>query len=43
VIARVVDAESFFEVKPRWAREIVVGFARLDGEAIGIVASQPNV
>jgi acetyl-CoA carboxylase carboxyltransferase component len=43
VIERVVDAESFFEVKARWAREIVVGFARLDGEAIGIVASQPNV
>jgi acetyl-CoA carboxylase carboxyltransferase component len=43
VIERVVDAESFFEVKARWAKEIVVGFARLDGEAIGIVASQPNV
>lgn len=43
VIDRVVDAESFYEVKTRWAKEIVVGFARLDGEAIGIVASQPNV
>jgi acetyl-CoA carboxylase carboxyltransferase component len=43
VIARTVDAESFFEIKPRWAREIVVGFARLDGQAVGIVASQPKV
>ena len=43
VIERIVDAESFFEVKPRWAKEIVVGFARLDGESVGIVASQPNV
>jgi acetyl-CoA carboxylase carboxyltransferase component len=43
VIERVVDAGSFFAVKPRWAREIVVGFARLDGRAVGIVASQPRV
>jgi acetyl-CoA carboxylase carboxyltransferase component len=43
VIDRLVDADSFFEVKPRWAKEIVVGFARLDGSAIGIVANQPLV
>jgi len=43
VIDRLVDADSFFEVKPRWAKEIVVGFARLDGGAIGIVANQPKV
>jgi acetyl-CoA carboxylase carboxyltransferase component len=43
VIDRLIDAGSFFEVKPRWAKEIVVGFARLDGKAIGIVASQPLV
>jgi acetyl-CoA carboxylase carboxyltransferase component len=43
VIDRLVDADSFFAVKPRWAKEIVVGFARLDGSAIGIVASQPKV
>lgn len=42
-IARTVDAESFFEIKPRWAQEIVVGLARLDGRAVGIVASQPKV
>ena len=43
VIDRVVDADSFFEIKARWAKEIVVGFARLGGAAIGIVASQPLV
>jgi acetyl-CoA carboxylase carboxyltransferase component len=43
VIERTVDAGSFFPIKPRWAREIVVGFARLEGRAVGIVASQPQV
>ncbi len=43
VIERITDAESFFEVKKRWAAEIVVGFARLDGAAVGIVANQPLV
>ncbi|HSS34430.1 MAG TPA: acyl-CoA carboxylase subunit beta [Solirubrobacterales bacterium] len=43
VIERVADAGSFFEVKQRWAAEIVVGFARIDGGAVGIVANQPLV
>ncbi|HET7444229.1 MAG TPA: carboxyl transferase domain-containing protein [Solirubrobacterales bacterium] len=43
VIERIADAGSFFEVKKRWAQEIVVGFARVDGQAIGIVANQPLV
>jgi acetyl-CoA carboxylase carboxyltransferase component len=43
VIERVADAGSFFEVKQRWAREIVVGFARIEGQAIGVVANQPLV
>jgi propionyl-CoA carboxylase beta subunit len=42
LIDALVDAESFFEVHPRWAKEIVVGFARMDGQAIGIVANQPK-
>ncbi|TMM04013.1 MAG: acyl-CoA carboxylase subunit beta [Actinobacteria bacterium] len=42
LIAALVDAGSFFEVHPRWAKEVVVGFARLDGRAIGIVANQPR-
>jgi methylmalonyl-CoA decarboxylase subunit alpha len=43
LIDAVVDADSFLEVHARWAKEVVVGFARLDGRAIGIVANQPKV
>jgi acetyl-CoA carboxylase carboxyltransferase component len=42
LIAALVDAESLLEIHARWARELVVGFARLDGRAIGIVANQPK-
>ena len=38
-----LDAGSFLEIHPRWAREVIVGYARLDGRAIGIVANQPKV
>jgi methylmalonyl-CoA decarboxylase subunit alpha len=41
VIDGVVDAGSFFEVKPLFAPEIVVGFAHLEGRPIGIVANNP--
>jgi acetyl-CoA carboxylase carboxyltransferase component len=43
IIERVVDAGSFCEVKARWAREVVVGFARLEGAVVGIIANQPKV
>ncbi|HEU5189760.1 MAG TPA: acyl-CoA carboxylase subunit beta [Methylomirabilota bacterium] len=43
VVDRVVDEGSFFEVKRLFAPEIIVGLARLDGRAIGIVANQPKV
>jgi acetyl-CoA carboxylase carboxyltransferase component len=43
LIEALVDSESFLEVHDRWAKEIVIGFARLDGRAIGIVANQPKV
>jgi len=43
LIDRVVDADSFFEVKRLFAAEIVVGLARLGGRAVGIVANQPKV
>jgi acetyl-CoA carboxylase carboxyltransferase component len=43
VISRIVDADTFFEIKARWAQEIVVGFARLDGRVVGLVANQPQV
>jgi acetyl-CoA carboxylase carboxyltransferase component len=42
VINAIVDEGSFFEVKKLFARELVTGFARLDGEVIGVVASQPK-
>ena len=43
LIIRVVDNRDFFEVKPEYAGEIVVGFGRLGGETVGIVANQPMV
>jgi acetyl-CoA/propionyl-CoA carboxylase carboxyl transferase subunit len=43
VVDLVVDENSFFEVQEGFARNIVVGFARLDGHAIGVVANQPRV
>jgi propionyl-CoA carboxylase beta chain len=41
VISRVVDDAEFFEVHQHFAKNIVVGFARLDGRPVGIVANQP--
>ena len=41
VIHRVVDDGDFFEVHEHWAQKLVVGFARMDGRSIGIVANQP--
>src|SRR5213078_4062657 len=38
-----MDADSFFEVHARWAKELIVGYGRLNGRPIGIVANQPNV
>ena len=43
VIRKVVDNEEFFEIHERYAANIVVGFARLGGMPIGIVANQPIV
>ena len=37
----VVDEGSFFEIHELWARELTVGFGRLDGEVVGIVANNP--
>jgi acetyl-CoA carboxylase carboxyltransferase component len=43
VIRRLVDAGSWLEVKALFAREVITGFARLGGKAVGIVANQPKV
>ena len=37
-----VDEGSFLEVHERWAKEVIVGYARLDGRVVGIVANQPK-
>jgi acetyl-CoA carboxylase carboxyltransferase component len=42
LIEGVCDAGTFLEVHARWAKELVVGFARLDGRAVGVVANQPQ-
>ena len=43
LIAKVVDEGEFFELQPDFAKNIVVGFARLEGHPVGIVANQPMV
>jgi acetyl-CoA carboxylase carboxyltransferase component len=43
VIDGVVDEDSFFEIKPLFAPELVTGFGLLEGQVVGIVASQPAV
>jgi len=43
VIHRVVDGGEFFEVQPLYGGSLVVGFARLGGQVVGIVANQPRV
>ncbi len=42
VIASIVDDGDFFPMKPEWARNLVTGFARIGGRAVGIVANQPK-
>lgn len=41
VIDTLIDQNSFFEMKPLYAKELITGFARLNGEVIGIIANQP--
>jgi len=43
VIDAVVDDGEFLEVQPGWAQNVIVGFGRLDGRSVGIVAQQPAV
>ncbi|WP_336034381.1 acyl-CoA carboxylase subunit beta [Halobacterium yunchengense] len=41
LVERVVDRDSFFELKPEYGKEIITGYARIDGRTVGIVANQP--
>lgn len=43
VIERVVDHGSFLEIQPLWARNAIVGLARLGGYSVGIIAQEPSV
>ncbi|HET9495938.1 MAG TPA: acyl-CoA carboxylase subunit beta, partial [Chloroflexia bacterium] len=43
VIDRVADRDTFLEVQPDWAQNAVVGFARIGGYSVGIVAQEPSV
>jgi acetyl-CoA carboxylase carboxyltransferase component len=43
LLGALIDGGSFLEIHERWAREVIVGYARLDGRVIGIVANQPKV
>lgn len=40
---QIVDEREFFEIMPTYARNIVVGFARMKGRTVGIVGNQPKV
>ena len=41
VIQRICDEGTWFEVKPTWAKNLVIGFCRMGGHAVGVVANQP--
>ena len=41
LIDRLADADSWFELRPEYGKEILTGFARIDGRPVGIVANQP--
>ncbi|MEW9111287.1 MAG: acyl-CoA carboxylase subunit beta [Cytobacillus gottheilii] len=43
VIQEIVDAQSFFEVQCGFAKNLVIGFARIKGETVGLVCNQPKV
>ena len=42
VLDVLLDADSFLEVHQRWAKELIVGYGRLDGRVVGVVANQPR-
>ncbi|MCP4152834.1 MAG: acyl-CoA carboxylase subunit beta [bacterium] len=43
IITTIVDNHDFFEIMPEYAKNIIIGFARLNGQSIGVVANQPKV
>ena len=43
VIGSIVDDGKFFEIHKNWAKNIIIGFARMNGKSVGIVANQPKI
>ncbi|PWC83034.1 methylmalonyl-CoA carboxyltransferase [Azospirillum sp. TSH100] len=43
LILKIVDEGDFFELQPEYAKNIIIGFARMNGSTVGIVANQPMV
>lgn len=43
LINRIIDENSFFEIKKLFAPELITGFARMNGQSVGIIANQPRV
>jgi propionyl-CoA carboxylase beta chain len=43
VVLSVVDEREFFEIMPNYAKNIVIGFGRMNGQSVGFVANQPKV
>lgn len=43
VIDRIIDRDSFLELHPLWARNAIIGFARIGGHSVGIVAQEPSI
>src|SRR5699024_12596199 len=43
LILRTVDEDSFLEIKKSFAKEVITGLARIEGETVGIIANQPRV
>jgi len=42
IITRVVDEDNFFEIMPDFAKNIIIGFGRMEGKTVGVVANQPT-
>jgi acetyl-CoA carboxylase carboxyltransferase component len=42
MLTGIIDEDSLFEIKPTYAKELIVGLARLDGRVVGILANQPK-
>jgi len=42
VVERVIDKNTFIELHPNWARNVIIGLARIGGHSVGIVAQEPS-